>query len=219
MRGGAPRASPVRRGGEPRGSPAAFEAAGRRSCYAQPSIARAPLLEGASAGHADLATGWRLPPHFTGRNDVKLGWPDLIIANEAPLPRLLQQWSWRLEGKIAPVFLNKFGSWFFVRPAGAVEYLDVFTGITTAIADSYETFVELVNQREWQEKYLLSRLVFDLHASGKIPGAGQCYAIAPHPALGGPNPSTRDSPSEAQIMIMDLTVWQSICRQALGGPA
>ena len=47
-------------------------------------------------------------PDSPGDSPVKLGWPDLLIVNEVPLAPLLKQWSWLLEGTVAPVFLNKF---------------------------------------------------------------------------------------------------------------
>jgi hypothetical protein len=150
---------------------------------------------------------------------MRLGWPDLLI--ELPpeeVGPLLEPWAWKVEGRVAPIFLNKFGAWFLLRPAGHVDMLDVCSGELSVAAESYEAFRSMVNEQDWQEQHLLSRVVFDLHQAGKVPAQGECYPIAPHPAFGGPNPARGDGVHPAQIMVMGLRVWHSICRQALGGP-
>jgi hypothetical protein len=63
-----------------------------------------------------------------------------------------------------------------------------------------------VNTNEWQERHLLSFQVAQLHERGIIPGAGQCYAFIPHPALLGRIDVER-------VMLMDIGVWQHICAQ------
>jgi hypothetical protein len=65
--------------------------------------------------------------------------------------------------------------------------------------------------------YLLSELVYRLHEAGKVPGPGQCYALAPHPALGGPNPMLDEAIDLRFVMIMDIGVWESLCAQAVRG--
>jgi hypothetical protein len=120
-------------------------------------------------------------------------------------------------GRLAPEFLNKFGSWFLRRPEGHVEMLDVLTGTIDKVANSYEEFIGLVNEPGWQEVYLLSELVYELHQQGTVPGSGQCYALVPHPAIGGPNPATSDRIDPQFVMVMDIPVWQSLCSQFLHG--
>src|SRR5258707_1298332 len=109
--------------------------------------------------------------------------------------------------------MNKFGSWFLRRPDGDVEMLDVFTGTIERVADSYEDFIAQVNERWWQEFYLLSESVLRLHQVGKVPGTGQCYALAPHPALGGPNPMGDQAVDPQFVMVMDISAWQLLCSQ------
>jgi len=150
---------------------------------------------------------------------MRLGWPDLIIELTPEESDLLAPWSWMIQSRAAPIFLNKFGSWFLMRPAGHIEMLDVLSGNVSMAAPSYEAFKSMVNDRSWQERHLLSRLVFDLHEVGKVPARNECYAIAPHPAVGGLNPVLGQDVDPARVMVMGLRVWQSICRQALGGPA
>jgi Domain of unknown function (DUF1851) len=150
---------------------------------------------------------------------TKLAWDDLLI--EVIEPREWMKWfglwSWAINGRVAPAFLNKFGSLFLRRADGQVEMLDVFSGTVAHLADRYEDFVTLVNQQEWQQTYLLSESVNSLHEAGKVPGPGQCYALAPHPALGGPNPANGDRLDPRFVLIMDIGVWQSLCVQSLRG--
>lgn len=94
--------------------------------------------------------------------------------------------------------------------------LDVLTGQVERVADSYEVFMREVNEQWWRETYLFSELVYQLHEAGKAPGPGQCYALAPHPALGGPNPANGDAIDPRFVMVSDVLVWQSICAQSLG---
>jgi len=149
----------------------------------------------------------------------RLTWDDLLIQDFTPdeCQEWLAPWSWLVSGPLAPEFLNKFGSWFLRRPSGHVEMLDVFTGTIEQVADSYEQFVRLVNDRSWQEVHLLSELVYKLHEVGIIPGSKQCYALAPHPAMGGPNPVNGDEVDPRFVTIMDIVVWQSLCSQFLLG--
>jgi len=70
--------------------------------------------------------------------------------------------------------------------------LDVFSGEVERVAETHDAFVADVNDVSWQETYLVSRIVFELHEAGKVPGPKQCYAISPPAALGGPNPMRGD---------------------------
>jgi hypothetical protein len=153
------------------------------------------------------------------RQMSRLTWADLLIQDLNPEEShyWLEPWSWLVSGPLAPEFLNKFGSWFFRRPEGHVEMLDVLNGTVEKVADSYDEFMGLVNQQWWQEVYLLSELVFRLHGEEKIPGPGQCYALAPHPAIGGPNPTNNDPIDLRFVTITDIAVWQGLCAQFVQG--
>lgn len=144
-------------------------------------------------------------------------WNELLIDDITPdeFRTWLSPWAAIVSGPVAPAFLSRFGSWFLRRPEGHVEMLDVFTGRLDRIAEHYDDLVRDVNERWWQEVYLLSELVEQLHGSGKVPGPRQCYAI-PHPALGRPNPANGEAIDPRFVTIMDVPIWQSICAQALG---
>ena len=139
---------------------------------------------------------------------IKLTWDDLLIQkfSEPDVWVWLGYWSSLVGGRIAPIFMSKFGDWFLQRPDGRVDELSVIDWTYSSVASTHEEFVRLVNTQEWQEKHLLSFQVLQLHERGIIPAAGQCYAFAPHPALLGRIDIER-------VMLMDIGVWQHICAQ------
>ena len=148
----------------------------------------------------------------------RLTWSDLIIEDISleEFQSWIAPWSAVVVGRVAPAFLSRFGFWFLRRPEGQVELLDVFTGELSKLADTYEEFIREVNQQWWQEVYLLSELVDRLHGEGKVPGSRQCYALMPHPRLGGPNPANGEAVDSRYVMVMDVGVWQSLCAQIVG---
>jgi len=142
------------------------------------------------------------------RMDLKLTWDDLLIQNftESDVRTWLGNWPGRITGRVAPIFLSKFGDWFLRRPDGCVDELSVIEGTYLQVASSQEEFSALVNTPAWQEQHLLSRLVAQLHERRIVPSSGQCYALAPHPVFLGRIDISR-------AMLMDINVWQSICSQ------
>ncbi len=137
----------------------------------------------------------------------QLTWADLIIDDLPPeAPAWLGEWNWLIRGQVAPLFLSKFGDWYLRRRNGSTEVLDVLTGTVCLVAQSPEEFQARVNDPLWQEERLLSLLVYQLHDLGKVPTAGQCYGVAPHPAFGG-------KLVPESVLLMDIPVWQSICSQ------
>jgi hypothetical protein len=151
----------------------------------------------------------------------RLTWSDLLIEDMSAedLGPMLVGWSFLLgHDDVAPRFLNKFGSWFLERRSGVIEMLDVLLGEVRIVAPSFELFQALVNTQSWQEEFLLSETVYELHEVGTVPGHGQCYAIAPHPAVGGPLPTVEAGLPPRSVQVMSLRLWQSFCRQVFGGP-
>jgi hypothetical protein len=131
----------------------------------------------------------------------------------------LADWRGILAGPAAVIFLNKFGVWFLRRPDGTVDMLDVFSGDVERVTDTYDAFAASVNDRAWQEVYLLSKLVAELHGSGAIPGPGEGYAVVPPAPFGGPNPMGGDVVSPGQVMVMRMGAWQATCAQAVRAAA
>jgi hypothetical protein len=149
---------------------------------------------------------------------IQLTWPDLLIDDMTAeqFAEWLEPWSGIVSGIVAPAFVSKFGFWFLRRPEGHVEMLDVFSGQLHRAADTYDDFMREVNERWWQETYLGSEAIFQLHAAGMVAGPRQCYALVPHPALGGPNPFNGDPIGPGSVMVMDVVVWQTICASIVG---
>jgi hypothetical protein len=148
---------------------------------------------------------------------TRLSWADLLIedVDADTAATLLEPWADLLDDRVALIFLNRFGCCFLKSFSGPVLELDVLSGEISEVAPSYERFVRDVNDRAWHEQHLLSLLVAKLHSFDKIPGPQQCYALAPHPALGGPNPRLGDNIDPRFVTIMDLRTWLWICAQAL----
>ena len=138
----------------------------------------------------------------------KLTWDDLVIQSipDSDARTWLAYWSGMVGGRVAPVFVSKFGDWFLRRPDGGTDELSVIEGTYSSVASTPEESASLVNSQTWQEQHLLSFQVAQLHERGIIPQAGQCYAFAPHPALLGRIDIER-------VMLMDIGVWQHICAQ------
>jgi len=138
----------------------------------------------------------------------KLTWDDLLIQNlsESDTCIWLNYWSLKVAGRVAPVFLSKFGDWFLRRPDGSTDELSVIEGSCSMVAATPEEFSSLVNSPAWQEEHLLSYQVLQLHERGLIPNTSQCYAFAPHPVISG-------SINIDHAMIMNIGVWQNICAQ------
>jgi hypothetical protein len=139
---------------------------------------------------------------------AKLTWDDLLIQNIAPAEaaRCLGLWGHLVQGRVAPVFMSKFGDWFLRRPDGATVELSVIEGAFETVAQTPQEFSALANTQDWQELHLLSLHVHALHQRGLVPGPGQCYGFAPHPAFTG-------KIDVSTAMVMDILVWQSISAQ------
>jgi hypothetical protein len=139
---------------------------------------------------------------------AKLTWDDLLIQSlpEADVRAWLGYWSKMVGGRVAPVYMSKFGDWFLRRPDGGTDELSIIEGTYSSVASTPEEFASRVNSQAWQEQHLLSFHVAQLHERGIVPQAGQCYAFVPHPVLLGRIDIER-------VMLMDIGVWQHVCAQ------
>lgn len=139
---------------------------------------------------------------------LKLTWNDLLIQDisDHDAHTWLGYWSHLVTGRVAPLFMSKFGDWFLRRPDGATDELSVIEGTYSTLASTPEKFNSLVNSQDWQEVHLLSLQVAQLHERGVIPQAGECYAFAPHPLFSG-------RIDIDHVMIMQIGAWQNICAQ------
>jgi hypothetical protein len=139
---------------------------------------------------------------------VKLTWDDLLIQDiaDSDASKWLGYWSGWVTGRVAPVFMSKFGDWFLRLPDGSTDELSVVEGTYSTVASTPDEFSSLLNSQNWQEVHLLSQQVAQLHERGIIPLPSQCYALAPHPIFSG-------RIDIDHVMLMDVGVWQNICAQ------
>lgn len=143
-------------------------------------------------------------------DDIKLTWDDLIVdhitADEATA--WLGDWDWLGLGRIAPIFLSRFGNWFFHRPDGTIHMLEVTGAAVEQLALNFDEFRAVVNTQAWQEQYLYSALVLRYRREGVIAMDRQAIGFVPHPAL-------VPSLDACKPMVLDMIEWQSICGQTM----
>jgi len=118
---------------------------------------------------------------------------DLVIESDASsdYSAWLAPWRGLISQPRTPLLLNRFGCWFFQRPDGSVEMLDVFFGSTEAV-DTHAGSVSVLHGDP--SSAVLSP--FTVSARPKTNNAGliassvvSCYAICrSHPLAGGPDP-------------------------------
>jgi hypothetical protein len=148
-------------------------------------------------------------------DDIKLTWDDLIVDHVTPEEAVawLAPYQWLGLGRIAPIFLSRFGNWFLHRPDGSVHMLEITEASVEQVAPDFDAFRAAVNTQAWQEQYLYSALVLRYRREGIVALGRQVIGFAPHPAF-------VDSIDECKPMVLDMIVWQSICghtmRQARG---
>lgn len=110
-----------------------------------------------------------------------------------------------------PLFASRFGTLFYARPDGACFMLDAFFGDVQELAPDIATLAEFARDPAWQETYLLAASVRALAAAGVVAHGTECYAIAPHPAVGGPDPWAEEVLDPAAIMVLEGGPWQALC--------
>lgn len=114
-----------------------------------------------------------------------------------------------------PLFASRFGTLFYARPDGSCHMLDVFFGEVQELAPDTATLALFLREPSWQETYLLAASVRALAAAGTAARGTECYAIAPHPAVGGPDPWAETVLDPAAIMILEGARWQEQCVEFL----
>lgn len=143
---------------------------------------------------------------------------DLLIDAEAhpEIADWFAVWDTLLAAPIAgetrlPLFASRFGTLFYARPDGSCHMLDVFFGEVQELAPDIATLAEFLREPSWQETYLLAASVRRLASAGTMASGTECYAIAPHPAVGGPDPWAEPVLDPAAIMVLEGARWQEQC--------
>ena len=115
---------------------------------------------------------------------MSLSWSDLTFTpSDEAIQTLATSWSWLLQEPFVPVLFSSLGDVFF-RPESseAVFWLNAGTGEIRRVAESVGHFRELLDTALANE-WFMPGLVEQLHAAGKIPGAGQCYTYVTLPVF------------------------------------
>ena len=110
-----------------------------------------------------------------------------------------------------PLFASRFGNLFYARPDGSCHMLDVFFGEVQELAPDSATLALFLREPSWQETYLLAASVRAAVAAGGVARGTECYAIAPHPAVGGPDPWAETVLDPAALMVLEGALWQEQC--------
>lgn len=142
----------------------------------------------------------------------RLGWPDYVLEPDGatPVDRWLAPWAALCRGSFRVRFLNRFGCFFLERPNGRFEMLDVFYGQLEPLTGSAADFATMARDPSWREVYLLAGYVRRLHAAGKIAEGEECYALAPPPLFGGPDPWGGEPIGVESAMVMEVEVLQEL---------
>lgn len=127
-----------------------------------------------------------------------------------PVDRWLAPWDGICSGAFRVRFLNRFGCFFLERPDGRCEMLDVFYGQLEPLAASPAELAAMTRDPAWREVYLLEGYVRRLHAAGKIAEGEECYALAPPPLFGGPDPWGGPEPGVEAAMVIEVEVLQEL---------
>ena len=98
---------------------------------------------------------------------------------------LLGCWHWRMSGEMTIWLMNRFGDLFVTQDDGSISRLRLDDGTFARIAKTKDEFLDLVDQPDFMNDWLMIPLVDRLVAAGKILGRGQCYAFVQIPILGG----------------------------------
>ncbi|MBA6381363.1 DUF1851 domain-containing protein [Colwellia sp. BRX10-1] len=99
---------------------------------------------------------------------------------------ILSEWEWMLKEQYLPILITASGDAFIQNLIDdSICWLGTAGAELEDIADSYDEFVELLNNKEFVVDYFMVQMVGDLIQSGKSLEAGQIYSLTKPYLLGG----------------------------------
>ena len=98
---------------------------------------------------------------------------------------LLASWAWLLPDDFTLWIVNRFGDLFLVVEDGAVHRMDVGCGSLEKLAESRDSFSNVIDEGDNANDWLMIPLVDELVAAGRTLGPGECYSYLQLPVLGG----------------------------------
>jgi hypothetical protein len=140
--------------------------------------------------------------------DAAVDWNDITInSNEAEFSRILETWwGWLLTKPYRPVMMTVFGDWFLVDEGGQAYFLDLLEGTVQQVAESFDELGTKMQDEITRDNWFLTGFVISMQRAGIYRPHGQTYAYKIHPIIGGKTES-------ANLMLLGIEVWQSICSQ------
>jgi Domain of unknown function (DUF1851) len=108
---------------------------------------------------------------------MAIPWSSLTFTpSDEAVEQLFAAWSWLFQISFTPVLFSILGDAFLKSESGDVYWLETGTGDLTRVADSVDSFRDLL-KTDLAEDWFLPTLVTELHAAGKIPKEGCCYSL------------------------------------------
>jgi hypothetical protein len=104
-------------------------------------------------------------------------WSSLTFTpNDEAVEQLFASWAWLLQIPFAPVLFSVLGDAFLQSESGEIYWLETGAGELSKVADSIESFRELL-KTDLAEDWFLPGLVAELQTAGTIVSPGRCYGF------------------------------------------
>jgi hypothetical protein len=111
---------------------------------------------------------------------------DYLIAQDGiDWEPLLRPFHTLLPAEFTVWLVNRYGDVVFVRDDGTVHFLDIGGGSVKRLAQSRDEFLELIDQSDNANQWLMIPLVDRCVAAGVTLPPGHCYSYRQSPVLGG----------------------------------
>ncbi len=112
---------------------------------------------------------------------MSIGWSSITFTpSDESVQQLVESWGWLIREPFVPLLFSTLGDVFFQPDSGGVWWLNTGTAEVTRVADSAPQFRQLL-ETEAVDEWFMPGLIEQLHAAGKIPGAGECYTYVTLP--------------------------------------
>ncbi|MEO8276608.1 MAG: hypothetical protein ABI639_10325 [Thermoanaerobaculia bacterium] len=132
---------------------------------------------------------------------------DLVC--EAPaeeVQRAIEAWMELAGGHVRVLLISAFGDIYFEATGTGVAVVDTWGLEVRRIAESVEEFERRLEDDDWRRGILVEELVVLAGERGLVRGAGEIFAVAPHPCF-------TDKVVVDELRVMGLAAWHSVCVQ------
>lgn len=168
------------------------------SCQATPLIRWPPLRGRPQRESHDFGL---TAHHPMNENELLIG------MDEADFNTILPRWwSWLLTKPYRSCLMNLFGDWFLQDEEGHIDCLSILEGSIVRVSDTIDDFKRSWQDPEFVDEWFLPGFVMAMQNAGVSRTRGKCYAYQVHPIIGG-------SIDVANLVLLDIEVWQAVCSQ------